>query len=938
MSDVTRITVTPQAPVRVGVTSTDPLKVSVTPGLTITQAVNFSFVDDRGINQFNLSAGIAPDTSSASLIFQAQNLVDNGWPACTVTIDNTGFGVFQGFNSVQVDNNQININGTLLINGYAYARGVPLVSATDNAIARFDSTGGNIQNSGVLIDDSNNVTVPGLLDLRKASTANLIQFATNGFLRTDTSQLTLYNAGTAANAISFNRNGSTLNLASTYMLGWGSTTEAGGGVVDTTISRQSTGVIQVGSGAAAGAGGTVACVGLLGNGSLTFQTGTGYNLKWDNAGLYSLGFAQPLGTVANPWGNITSSGTIVASTATSGHRLGYFGVTDAVTFGAPGTSYGIFQAGNNGGFTWSGGALGLWYQSASVVQISNSTTVANALGSLACGSINVSQGTGVPTLIVGNVGNSGADACARIGSTTAGLWVQGAYYGVRATAGSATTVPFTARGFASGTANLLECQNSAATNMFAVTSGTASGVSLQMFSNGGTFSITTSGNAATLGGNHDVSLSNGVVYVGRDSGGNSIRLRVRGEAPQVANLTEWQTSAGVMLASVSSSGNIYTFGNITGATIAATANASVAGGLSVIGVTTLSSTGTVGAPSVTLGDAATGMFRVAANQVGWSVNGTELVRFATGSIFYCFGDNVLYGKLQFGTQNNTTPMLTKTGTTLKARLSDDSAYAPFTCGAMTAIDANIIVSNAVSTTTAALITLSSWGGNGSWDIRSNYNAGTQDLTVISNNNSYVPLFAQASTSTTYLSNSTVSITNTGLITTTSSVVVATNLHFGAVSSTRPMFNRLGSTTIRCRLGDNSADANFSCASLTVSNSFLNQASNAQSSGMWGLAYFNHTLTQTGTAGSTNVLINRNETSLGSGAHYFIDCQVAAVSVFSVTNTGILLTASDIIWSPSASISPVINGQLTVEKTSNTTLTFKLKGSDAVVRSGTITLT
>lgn len=41
--------------------------------------------------------------------------------------------------------------------------------------------------------------------------------------------------------------------------------------------------------------------------------------------------------------------------------------------------------------------------------------------------------------------------------------------------------------------------------------------------------------------------------------------------------------------------------------------------------------------------------------------------------------------------------------------------------------------------------------------------------------------------------------------------------------------------------------------------------------------------------------------------------------------------------PSASDAPTINGQLTVEATSNTQLTFKLKGSDGTVRSTTLTL-
>ena len=41
--------------------------------------------------------------------------------------------------------------------------------------------------------------------------------------------------------------------------------------------------------------------------------------------------------------------------------------------------------------------------------------------------------------------------------------------------------------------------------------------------------------------------------------------------------------------------------------------------------------------------------------------------------------------------------------------------------------------------------------------------------------------------------------------------------------------------------------------------------------------------------------------------------------------------------PGASVTPVNNGDVIVEATGNTTLTFKLKGSDGTVRSGTVTL-
>ena len=46
---------------------------------------------------------------------------------------------------------------------------------------------------------------------------------------------------------------------------------------------------------------------------------------------------------------------------------------------------------------------------------------------------------------------------------------------------------------------------------------------------------------------------------------------------------------------------------------------------------------------------------------------------------------------------------------------------------------------------------------------------------------------------------------------------------------------------------------------------------------------------------------------------------------------------DIVQTPSASVTPANNGELMVEITNDTTLTFKLKGSDGTVRSGTISL-
>jgi hypothetical protein len=47
--------------------------------------------------------------------------------------------------------------------------------------------------------------------------------------------------------------------------------------------------------------------------------------------------------------------------------------------------------------------------------------------------------------------------------------------------------------------------------------------------------------------------------------------------------------------------------------------------------------------------------------------------------------------------------------------------------------------------------------------------------------------------------------------------------------------------------------------------------------------------------------------------------------------------TDIVQTPSTSLTPANNGELIVEATSDTSLTFKLKGSDGTVRSAVITL-
>lgn len=50
-----------------------------------------------------------------------------------------------------------------------------------------------------------------------------------------------------------------------------------------------------------------------------------------------------------------------------------------------------------------------------------------------------------------------------------------------------------------------------------------------------------------------------------------------------------------------------------------------------------------------------------------------------------------------------------------------------------------------------------------------------------------------------------------------------------------------------------------------------------------------------------------------------------------------LEVDNLKLAPDSSITPASNGDLVIEATNNTTLTFKLKGTDGVVRTGTLTL-
>jgi hypothetical protein len=88
-----------------------------------------------------------------------------------------------------------------------------------------------------------------------------------------------------------------------------------------------------------------------------------------------------------------------------------------------------------------------------------------------------------------------------------------------------------------------------------------------------------------------------------------------------------------------------------------------------------------------------------------------------------------------------------------------------------------------------------------------------------------------------------------------------------------------------------------------------------------------TFNQSGTAGSTDLLISRNETSLGSGTHNFIDCRTPGTSRFSVSNTGTMIATAPV----GVSVTPPHYQQWTIEFTSNTAGNIVYRGTDGTTR-------
>lgn len=156
---------------------------------------------------------------------------------------------------------------------------------------------------------------------------------------------------------------------------------------------------------------------------------------------------------------------------------------------------------------------------------------------------------------------------------------------------------------------------------------------------------------------------------------------------------------------------------------------------------------------------------------------------------------------------------------------------------------------------------------------------------------------------------------------------AANINVNQVAATELLSNVIRRTTSNVTLTLGAANVTTAIHSVSIGGSGVT----ANSSGVSGFLRIDAAHLQTGTAGSTDLLINRTESSLGSGVHNFIDCQVGGVSRFGVSNTGNLTITGRVIQVPPSSTTLATNGQFSIEMTSNTAGNLVYRGSDGTTR-------
>jgi hypothetical protein len=169
----------------------------------------------------------------------------NGSSAFTAAVSGTDYAPATSGTSILYGNGSGGFSNVTIGTGLSFAAGtlsatggvgtgdvVGPLSATDNAIARFDTTTGKlIQNSGVTIDDSDNVTLPAQADLRfaDADSSNWVAFQAPATVSSNVTWTLPSTDGT---------NGQVLSTNGTGTLSWA--TASGGGGSSTILENDQT--------------------------------------------------------------------------------------------------------------------------------------------------------------------------------------------------------------------------------------------------------------------------------------------------------------------------------------------------------------------------------------------------------------------------------------------------------------------------------------------------------------------------------------------------------------------------------------------------------------------------------------------------------------------------------------------------------------------------
>ena len=364
-------------------------------------------------------------------------------------------------------------------------------STTDRIDARLargtveliDSAGGQTINGAL--------TVSGTLDLRKAATANILQFSTTAFLRTDTSQLSIFDTGLGRSRISLWRGGNFV-VSSDTLIAACSGADSTGSTIDISLSRASATTWQMGDGGL-NANGNLSLNGITASGTVT--GGDVWSSKSSGSSLYahdstSGAFVriQSTGTITHSSGTLTFPGTgthtfgttntvtmtagvlktIAGTKSAPSLQLGYSasntglygsaaGTNPGLGLTIGGTSYLVTQDSTTGvcihpswGFCWGNSQAdstvdaALRRSAAGVVEINNGTL--GTLRDLSLRNLTASGTVRVGTFTVGTLPSASANTRALAFVTDSNLAFNSTNLGSTVTAGGSTLVPVFSNG------------------------------------------------------------------------------------------------------------------------------------------------------------------------------------------------------------------------------------------------------------------------------------------------------------------------------------------------------------------------------------------------------------------------------------------------------------------------------------------------------------